>query len=259
MEFFYHDGIRFAYQIDGREDTPPLVLLNSLGTDLRMWQPLIPLLTQQFRVIRYDARGHGQSALASEAYAIHDLGHDLLALLDRLQIERASICGISLGGLTALWFAARYPQRIRRAIFANTAARIGSRLIWDARIAAVRAGGMVAIREAVLARFLSAGYRQDHPVMLQELEAMLLAIKPQGYMAACEVLRETDLRELVQTITVPALILASELDESTPPVQAQELHSAIVGSQLFTFAQVAHLSSYERPEAFSQHLLEFVA
>ena len=118
---------------------------------------------------------------------------------------------------------------------------------------------MASIREAVLARFLSAHYRQEHPETVREIGEMLLALDPQGYIAACEVLRETDLSSLVRTIAVPALILAGELDESTPPAQSEELHAAITGSQLFIFAQVAHLSSLERPEVFSQLLLEFVA
>ena len=259
MEFFYNAGMRLAYQVDGSVDAPPLVLVNSLGTDLRMWQPLLPLLTQHLRVIRYDVRGHGQSALASAPYTIQELGSDLLALLNTLQIERANMCGLSLGGMIALWFVAQYPQRVQRAVFANTSARIGSRQSWEARIAAVRDGGMPAIREAVLARFLSAGYRQEHPETVEKLEAMLLALNPQGYIAACEVLRKTDLRELAPTIMVPALILTGELDESVPSAQSQELHATIAGSQFFLFSQVAHLSCLERPEAFSQLLLAFVA
>ncbi len=258
MDFFEHNGVRLAYRVDGSVQAPPLILVNSLGTDLRMWQPLLPHLVQRFRVIRADTRGHGQSEPGKVSCTIEDLGHDLLALLDTLEIERASICGLSFGGMTALWLAIHYPWRLQRAVFANTAARIGSREIWDARMAAIRGGGMAAIREAVLARFLSMHYRQQYQESANMLGEILMASHPQGYIAACEVLRETDLRGQVQTITVPSLILGGELDEATPPAQAQELHEAIAGSQLHIFPQVAHISSWECPQAFGQCLLEFL-
>jgi 3-oxoadipate enol-lactonase len=164
-----------------------------------------------------------------------------IALLDALQIERTHICGLSLGGVIALWFAATYPDRVLSAVFANTAARIGTEETWNTRIDAVRMGGMAAIREAVVARFLSEGFRQRHPEMTRRMSEMIEATSPIGYIGACAALRDADLREMVSTIDVPSLILAGELDESTPASQARELHAAI--------------SNVEKPEEFSQCIL----
>lgn len=233
-------------------------MLNSIGTDLRMWDPQIELLSRKLRIIRYDCRGHGASDVPPGPYSIDELGHDLLALLDTLHIERAHICGLSLGGMIAQWFVATYPHRIIGAVFANTAARIGTEESWNARIDAVRLGGMEAIHDTVLARFLSEWFRQRHPGETQQIGEMLVATSPIGYMGACAALRDADLRSRVSTIHVPSLILAGELDEATPPSQARELHAAIAESELVVFSEVAHLSNVEKPEEFSQSVLDFV-
>ncbi len=258
MNYFVSDGARLAYRIDGLDDAPTLVLINSLGTNLRMWNPQVALLSHAIRIVRYDCRGHGASDVPSGNYTIEQLGCDLLALLDTLQIERAHICGLSLGGLVALWFAVTYPNRVARAVFANTASRIGTTESWSTRIEAVRTGGMGAVRDAVLARFLSAGFRQRHPDTAQQISAMIETTHPPGYIGACAALRDTDLRTRVNAIRIPSLILAGALDESTPPFQARELQTAIVGSQLVIFPEVAHLSNVERPKEFSEHVLTFL-
>ncbi len=259
MDFFAADGVRLAYRIDGQDDTPTLVLVNSLGTDLRTWEPQVALLSRDLRIVRYDSRGHGASDVPDGPYAIKQLGLDLLALLDTLQIERAHICGLSLGGMVALWFAAHNPDRVARAVFANTAARIGTEEIWEARIDAVRKGGMAAVRDAVLARFLSEKFRQQHPERTQQVAEMIEAINPIGYIGSCAALLDADLRGMVSAIHSPSLILAGELDASTPPAQSGELHTAIAGSQLVILHGAAHLSNVEQPEAFSKYMLSFLA
>jgi 3-oxoadipate enol-lactonase len=258
MNFFVSRGVRFAYRVDGPEDAPTLVMSNSLGTDLSMWDAQVALLSSTLRIVRYDCRGHGASAVPAGPYSMEMLGLDLLALLDMLHIEQAHICGLSLGGAIALWFSAHYPSRVTSAIFANTAAKIGSEEIWNARIEAVSAGGMLSICDAVLARFLSEKFRWQHPEMTQKIGAMIEATDPAGYIGACAALRDVDLREIVGTIHVPSLILGGELDMSTPPAQARELHAAIGGSQLVIFPDVAHLSNIEQPEEFSKNMLDFV-
>jgi 3-oxoadipate enol-lactonase len=258
MNFFVADGVRLAYRVDGPDDAPTVVLVNSLGTDMRMWDPQVALLSQSLRVVRYDCRGHGASAVPPGPYTIEQLGLDFLALLDTLQIERAHICGLSLGGLVALWAAAQYPERVVRAVFANTAARIGTEEIWNARIDAVRMGGMAAVLDAVVSRFLSEGFRQLHPKIVRQIGEMIEATSPIGYTGACAALRDTDLREMIPAIHTPSLILAGALDESTPPSQARELHTAIVGSELVILQEAAHLSNVEQPEVFSKYVLSFL-
>lgn len=260
MSFFLsHDGVRIAYRVDGPADAPTLVLLNSIGTNMHMWDQQVARLNTTLRIVRYDCRGHGDSDAPAGEYTIEQLGLDLLALLDTLQIEQTQLCGLSLGGMIALWFTITYPTRVTRAVFANTAARIGTVERWNERIDAVKTNGMAAIRDASLTRFLSADFRQRNPEMTQQIGEMIEATPTTGYSGACAVLRDTDLRELVSTIHIPALILAGELDTSTPPSQARELHAALTGSQIHTFADVAHLSNVERPIEFSNYLQTFLA
>jgi len=259
MNFFVADGVRLAYRIDGPDDAPAIVMLNSLGTNLRMWDPQVALLSRDLRIVRYDCRGHGASDVPAGPYTIEQLGLDLLALLDTLRIEQAHICGLSLGGMVGLWFAASYPDRISRAVFANTAARIGSEESWNARIDAVRTGGMGAIRDTVLAGFFSEGFRLRHPDVVRQMGEVLEATNPIGYIGACTLLRDTDLREILAAIHIPSLIIAGTLDERTPPSQARELHAAIAGSELVVLSEAAHLSNMEQPEEFSKAVLAFLA
>ncbi len=258
MNFFVADGVRLAYRIDGPDDAPTMVMLNSLGTAMRMWDPQVALLSHNLCLVRYDCRGHGASDVPAGPYTIEQLGLDLLALFDRLGIERAHICGLSLGGMVALWFAAKYPDRVVRAVFANTAARIGTQESWNARIDAVRTGGMRAVRDMVLARFLSEGFRRKHPEVVRNFGEMLEATNPYGYMEACAALREADLRAGLTIIHVPSLIIAGGRDESTPLSQARELHAAIAGSELVVLREAAHLSNVEQPEEFSRAVLAFL-
>ncbi len=258
MNYFTSFGVRLAYQLDGPENAPTLVFINSLGTNFHMWDEQVEKLSRTLRIVRYDFRGHGASDVPAGPYTLEGLGLDLLALLDTLHLGQVSICGLSLGGITALWFALNYPQRVNRAIFANTAARIGTFDSWDTRIASVKEGGMSAIRDTVLTRFLSAQFRQQHPETTRKIGEIIERTNPVGYIHACLALREADLRASVNKIRVPSLIIGSSLDESTPPSQAHELHALISDSQLLVFDEVAHLSNVERPDEFSNYVLSFL-
>jgi 3-oxoadipate enol-lactonase len=252
------DGVPLAYRVDGPEDAPPLILINSLGTDYGMWAAQVAALSRSLRIIRYDIRGHGHSGVSDAPVTIARLADDLLALLDHLEIARAHLCGLSLGGVIALWLAIHHPERVSRAVFANTAARIGSIESWSARMAFVRGGGMVAVRELVLARFFSEQFRARHPEVANSFGAMLEASDPAGYIAACAALRDADLRPIVSTIRIPSLIITGMLDEATPVSQAEELHAAIAGSELVVLPEASHLSNVEQPEAFNTQLLRFL-
>jgi 3-oxoadipate enol-lactonase len=252
------DGTHLHYQLDGPPDGPVLLFLNSLGTDLRMWQPQVEALASQLRIVRFDMRGHGQSDAPSGLYNLERLALDALALLDALDIRQANLCGLSLGGMLALWLAIHCPERVGRAVFANTAARIGSVETWSTRIEAVRAGGLPAIHDAVLARFLSAGFREREPEIAARVGSMILATPSEGYIGCCAALRDADLRNLISTIEARSLVIGGELDEATPPSQAEDLHAGIVPSELMVIPGVAHLSNLEAPELFSRRVLEHV-
>jgi 3-oxoadipate enol-lactonase len=223
-----------------------------------MWQPQVDVFAQRFRVIRYDSRGHGRSEAPAQAYTLDRLGDDLLAVLDAVGVERAHICGLSLGGMVALWLSAYHPDRIERAVFANTGARIGTEFSWDERIAAVRSGGMPAVRDVVLARFLSERFRREHPDETQQIADIFEATPADGYIATCVALRDADLHRVLPRVKVPALIIAGDLDEATPVSLARELHSAIAGSGLTVLQGAAHLSNVEQPEVFNDHLFSFL-
>jgi 3-oxoadipate enol-lactonase len=252
------DGERLSYRLDGPENAPVLALVHALGTNLGVWAPQMDALSARFRVLRHDMRGHGRSALSPGPVTIERLGRDLLALFDRLDIMRAHVCGLSLGGMVTLWLAAQHPERVDRAVLADTAARIGSVDSWEERIAQVRSGGMASIREAAVARFLGESYRLGHPDVARALGEMLEATSPAGYIAACAALRDADLRPSIDEIRTPSLIIVGALDPSTPPAQSRELHEAIRGSELEIIDAAAHLSNVEQAAVFTDHLLRFL-
>jgi 3-oxoadipate enol-lactonase len=252
------DGLDIAFRVDGRDHADALVLVHSLGADLRMWDPQMDELTRHFRVIRYDCRGHGESDVPSEPASLNRLGADLLALLDHLHVARTHICGLSLGGLTALWVAVHHGERVDRAVFANTAARLGSTQSWDDRVTAVREGGMTAISDAVVRRFLGARFPAEHPDIASRIGDMVEATKPDGYVAVCAALRDADLRHVVASIAAPSLIIAGELDESAPVRQSEDLHAAIAGSELVVLPGAAHLTNVEHAEEFTRIVSTFL-
>jgi 3-oxoadipate enol-lactonase len=252
------DGTRLAYRLDGPTDAPPILFMNSLGLDLHMWEPQTAALSDEFRVVRFDTRGHGRSDAPSGEYTLERLGLDALALLDALGIEQAHICGLSLGGLVALWLAIHRPGRVLRAVFANTAARVISAEAWDQTIESLRRDGFGPMHDSVLALFLSEGFRQRDPATTQVVSEMLSATPVNGYIGCCAALRDADLRHLAGTIEARSLVIGGELDEATPPAQAEDLHAAIVPSELMVIPGVAHLSNLEAPELFPRRLRELL-
>jgi 3-oxoadipate enol-lactonase len=247
-----------AYRVDGPPDSRAIVFSNSLGTDHRLWDAQVPAVVDRFRVIRYEACGHGVSDLPRGRVTIDRLGEDVIALLDHVGVERAVICGCSLGGVIALWLAVNHPDRVDGVVLANTGAKVGTDESWNARIAAVRAGGTAAVRDQVLGRFLTPAFRERDPVTTARLAGMIDATNADGYIAACEALRGSDLREAARTVRVPVLIVGSELDQSTPPALSHELHASIVGSELVVIPAAVHLSNVERPDTFNAALLQFL-
>ena len=253
------DNIHLHYRVDGPPDAPAVLFLNSIGTDLRLWDLQAAALAERFRVIRYDARGHGRSDCPPGPYSMERLAQDALAILDALEIEWAHVCGLSLGGIVALWLAIHQPSRIGRAVFANTAARVGSPEVWDAQIAALQASGVVTIDDGVVATFLSAGFCEREPDLTRQVREMLQATSLNGYVGCFAALRDTDLRHLASTIDAQSLVIGGELDEATPPALAEDLHAAIVPSELMVIPGVAHLSNLEAPDLFNRRLLDLLA
>lgn len=249
---------RLFYMEDGQADAPVLVLSNSLGTSAAMWAPQLPVLCEHFRVIRYDTRGHGKSAIPEGEYTFTQLADDLVGLLDHLEIERAHFCGLSMGGATGMQFALAHPQRLNKLVLCNTAARIGSAEGWLARVAAVGESGLDALAPGLVERWLTAEFREREPVQTRQLVDMLRRTSDAGYSANCAALRDADFRGLVGKITAPTMVIAGQYDLAATLLQGRELAAAISGARFVELA-AAHLSNWEQAGAFNEALVDFLA
>jgi len=257
MPFAQLADVRLHYQLDGDPRLPVLMLCNSLGTTLQMWEPQMPAFLAHFRVLRYDTRGHGQSEVTPGEYSIAQLGKDALALLDHLGIERVSFCGLSMGGMTGMWLGVNSPERIWRLVLCNTGAKLGDPALWEARFEAVRSGGMAAITPPTLDRWFTARYQRLAPKEVDKVRAMLLATSPEGYIANGAAVRDMDQRADLAKIKVPTLVIAGTYDGSTPPELGREVAQSIDGAR-YVELDAAHLSNWEQTGAFTSAVLSFV-
>jgi len=252
-----HRGARLDCRIDGPVDAPVVVLSNSLGTNLTMWEPQMAALTAKFRVLRYDSRGHGASTAPPGPYTIAQLAADVIGLLDALRITRAHFCGLSMGGMVGMWLGANAPERIDRLILCNTAPKIGSAELYDARIDKVRKDGLSSIADAVVERWLSAPFRARDPVALARLRAMLVATPVEGYAASCAAVRDMDQWELLDAIRRPTLVIAGAHDVATPPAESRRMAQAIAQA-CYVELDAGHISNVEAASAFTTAILDFL-
>lgn len=230
---------------------PAVVLSNSLGSTHRMWDAQITDLERRFTVVRYDTRGHGASPVPQGPYGIDDLADDLVALLDRLDLERAHLVGLSLGGMTAMRVAARHPERVNRIALLCTGAHLPPASAWTERAATVRAQGSAAVAAAVVDRWFTSGYDGDR----SRWQQMVAATPAEGYASCCEAIAEGDLRQQLPSITAPTLAIAGADDPATPPATLAEIADAIPGARLLIVDDAAHLANVEQPGAVTPALL----
>lgn len=246
------------YALSGREDGDLLVLSNSLGSNLSMWNKVLAPLEAENRVLRYDTRGHGGSSISPSPFTLDDLGRDVLSLLNEIGARSVNFCGLSLGGLIGMWLGMHAPQRLNRLILANTAARIGSPEMWDERVTAVRRSGMEALAASTPARWFTANYRETHIAEMKQIEAMIASTSPDGYLACCAVLRDSDLRPSISSIAIPSLVIGGAHDSATPPSEGRAL-TAILPHAQYVELDSSHLSAWERPDEFGNAVLSFLA
>jgi len=258
MPFAEVNGARIHYRFDGPEKAPVLVLCNSLGTDLTMWDPQVPAFAGKLRVLRYDRRGHGASAVTPGPYTIEQLGRDAVGLLDALGLDRVRYCGLSLGGMTGMWLGTHAGKRIERLVLCNTAAQVGSPDPWNARIEAVRKGGMSAIESGVLPRWFTPKFLERPTPMLGKMREVLLQLSPEGYVACCAAVRDMDQRESIARITAPTMVIAGTHDAATPPAAGQFIAQQIPGAR-YVELDAAHISNVEAADRFTESVLGFVA
>jgi 3-oxoadipate enol-lactonase len=244
--------VTLHYRLDGPHGAPPLMLCNSLGTTLEMWDPQVEALTTRFRLVRYDRRGHGRSPAPPGPYSIEDLGRDALDLLDDLGIERASFCGLSIGGMVGMWLASEAPERIDRLVLCSTAPTLPPREQWLDRAATVRADGVSAIADAALDRW----FTPLAPESLREsFRAMLVGTPAEGYAGCCEALADLDLRDRLAAIGAATLVVTGEGDPVAPPETGEQLAASISGARHVTVAGARHITNAEQPSTFTQHVL----
>jgi 3-oxoadipate enol-lactonase len=250
--------LRMHYRWDGEPDKPVLVLSNSLGANLTMWDAQVEAFSERYRVLRYDTRGHGQSSVPEGPYSIEALGRDVLALLDGLSVDRCGFCGLSMGGMIGQWLGIHAPGRIGKLVLANTAPKIGNAEGWNARIEAVLRDGVQALSQGILERWYTAEFRESHPETIAATRRMLDATDRAAYVACCAALRDMDQWESVSRIFVPTLVVAGTHDIVTPPEECRQLAAGIGGAR-YVELDAAHLSNVEAAEEFTSAVMDFLA
>jgi 3-oxoadipate enol-lactonase len=249
------------YELSGPPDAPVIAFTGSLGTDLSMWQPQSEPLSERFRVLRYDIRGHGASPAPPLPYSIADLGADLTGLLDLLEIERASLCGLSIGGMVSMWVAANAPERVERLVLCCTSAQLGPPESWHQRAATVRQQGVGAIADAVLGRWFTPGFGQTErgAAAIDRLRGILTSTSREGYAGCCEAIAAMDLRAVLPSIAAPALVIAGEDDPATPPEHGRLIADGIPSALFEVVPNAAHLANVERAELITTMILRFLS
>jgi 3-oxoadipate enol-lactonase len=243
------------HEISGPDGAPVLLVGGSLGTTLEMWDGQLPL-AERLRLVRYDHRGHGGSPVPPGPYEIADLGRDVLALMDALAIERASYCGLSIGGMVGMWLGANAAERIERLVLICTAAHLPPATWRERAVAVLEAGSPEVVADAVVERWLTRDYAAEHVDVRAKLRAMLVATDAAGYAACCGAIERMDLREHLHRITMPTLVISGSDDPATPVVHQRLIAEAIPGARHEVVGPAAHLAAVQQPEAVNRLILE---
>ncbi len=245
------------HAVSGPQDGPALLLGPSLGTNLSMWEPQIAALSDRFRVVAFDHRGHGRSPVPPPPYTIADLGGDIVFLMDHLGIERASYAGISIGGMAGIWLAASAPSRLDRLVLMCTSAYAPPASRWLERVVAVRAAGTTeGIADAVVGRWFTPVWAQAHAELVAAHRAMIVATDPDGYCGACEALAAMDLRDALPQVSASTLVIGALEDLALPPDHQRLIADSIPAARLELIADAAHIVSAQHPETINRLIRE---
>lgn len=257
-----HDGVKLAYQIDGPENADWIILSNSLATDMRLFDHEVTYLSKTHRVLRYDTRGHGQSDASAPPYAFPALVADLRALLDDLDVAQADVLGVSLGGMTALAFAAAHPARVNKVICCDARADAPDpyKAIWDGNIAKLHAENLDALCEPTLTRWFTGPYLADpaNKPKLDVVRDMFKTTAADGYEGAARCLQTLDLLPSLATLQAPTLYLTGDQDMAAPAAVMQVMAVATPNSRFEVIADAAHLSNLEQPKQFEDIVTAFL-
>ena len=257
MAFAELNGLRMRYEFSGLESGPVVVFSHPLGTDLTMWDGQAADFGKKFRVLRYDKRGHGGSSSPAGPYTIEQMGRDAVALLDHLKLDKVNYCGLSIGGQTGMWLGANAPERLNKLILSNTAAKIGNDDGWNARIEAVKKGGVKSVSKVVIDRWFTPEFQAKAPAEIEKIRAVFERSNETGYIGCCEAVKTFDFREKVGGVRVPTLLIAGTHDPATTPADTKFVADHIAGSK-FVELSASHLSNIEQREGYSAAVAEFL-
>lgn len=256
MKLFETDDVQLHYREDGDRHGAPVVFANSLGTDLRLWDPILPHLPAGLRIIRYDKRGHGLSSCPTGAYSMGALVREIEALLDHLNVKNCLFVGLSIGGMIAQGLAVKRLDLVRALVLSNTAAKIGQPTMWTDRIAAVKAGGTEALADSIMQRWFSDSFRDQPQISLWR--NMLVRQPDAGYMGCSAAISGTDFYTPTSGLRLPTLGIAGSEDGSTPPDLVRETLELIPGSTFQLMRDSGHLPCVEHPRDYAKHLTDFM-
>jgi 3-oxoadipate enol-lactonase len=251
------NGCPLHVELSGPDRAPVLMLSNSLGTTLHMWDDQVRPFTEHFRLIRYDRRGHGRSGVPEGPYSMEMLGRDALAILDALNVKRANWCGLSMGGMVGMWLGANAPERFNRMVYSNTTSHYEDKTPWIDRIKLVSEQGLAPLVDVTLERWFTKDFRDRAPKTVHRVREMFLSTAPKGYVACCEAIRDMDLRPGLGKIKVPVLVIAGRADPATTLAMGEALHEAIPGSKLAVL-EAAHIANIEQSQKYTDTVLDFL-
>lgn len=254
------NGIDIAYQIDGPDDAPIVVMSNSLASNLSMWDAQVAALVPRYRVVRYDTRGHGQTSAPGGTYSIDLLVDDLIGLLDALGIKKSAFCGLSLGGMIGQQLGIAHADRFTGLVLADTISRWpeGAGVLWAGRIRAARQQGMKALVSATLERWFTPSFLEARPPEVEKIAQMIEATPVPGYAGCCDAISKIDFTDQLSAITLPTLVICGADDPATPVAASEVIHQNIAGSELAVIEQASHLANVEQPAAFGEALIGFL-
>lgn len=247
--------VRLHYRIDGDPDGAPVVFANSLGTDLRLWDPVLPLLPKGLKFIRYDKRGHGLSSMPKAPYSMGSLVRDVELLMDHLGVKDSVFVGLSIGGMIAQGLAVKRLDLVRAVVLSNTAAKIGTPEMWQERVNAVLRDGISSMADGVMERWFAPEFR--HTPELELWRNMLARQPAEGYAGCSAAISGTDFFTPTSGLRLPALGIAGDRDGSTPPDLVKETIDLIPGSQFHLIRGAGHLPCVEKPAEYAEVLSKF--
>jgi 3-oxoadipate enol-lactonase len=254
------NGIDIHYEITGNDQGPWITLSHSLACDLHMWDDQMATLTKQFKVLRFDTRGHGLSSAPPGDYTLEQMADDVKGLFDALGIQQTHWVGLSMGGMIGQTFALKYPGVFQSLVLADTTSRRppNAEQMWGERVSMARAKGMPGVLDSTLARWFTEPYRNARKDVMARIGEQILSTPVDGFAGACAAIAKVNTLDRLKEIACPVFIIVGEHDHGTPPDMARAIHENLPGSELLVIPSAAHLSNVEQAQVFNRALMGFV-